>query len=223
MSTIRTVWSTDHRSIISSIARNWIPTWATQQLVLLRCHLSHHAWSGPQTTSVVLRNFGSRTVTWVTRVTRFRLMSKCRQILKDSFKSKENCLKKWCMATQTSSIVQTSAQNTTKESNPKQQGWAPQVPSNLMVTQGAPRSKISTSIILTLTSIWVSKMKTCTITRKFSLSSYTHHSRTCIRTIYKSVTIAISLQTSSTSSSRSKKLTRAKTKLAPSSSYFPRI
>ena len=127
------------------------------------------------------------------------------------------------METQTSSIAQTSAQNTTKESNPKQQGWAPQVPSNLMVTQGAPRSKISTSIILTLTSIWVSRMRTCTIIRKSSLSNYTQHSKICIRTIYRSVTIVISLRTSSTSSLRSKKLTRAKTKLAPSSSFFLRI
>ena len=212
MSTIRTVWSTDHRSIISSIAKNWILTWVTQQLVLLQCLLFHHALLGLQITNAVLRNSGSRTVTWVTRVTRFRLMSKCRQILKDSFKSKENCLKKWCMETRTLSIAQTSAQNTTKESNPKQLGWAPQVPSNLMVTQGAPRSKISTSIILTLTSTWASRMRTCTIIRKFSLSSYTHHNKICIRIIYRSTTMVISLLTSLTSSSRSRKPTHVKTK-----------
>jgi hypothetical protein len=122
MSTIRTVWSTDHRSIISLIAKSWIPTWVTQQLDLLRCHPFHHASSGPQTTNAVLRNFGFKTVTWVTRVTKFQLMSKCRQILKDSFKNRENCLKKWCTATQTLNIAQISAQNTTKGNNPKRQG-----------------------------------------------------------------------------------------------------
>ena len=89
-----------------------------------------------------------------------------------------------------------------------------------METQGAPQSKISTSITLTLTSIWESKMRTCTIIRKFSLSNYTQLSRICIRTIYRSVTIVISLPTSSTGSSRSKKLTHAKTKWAPYSSFF---
>ena len=88
-----------------------------------------------------------------------------------------------------------------------------------MVTQDAPQSKTSTSTILTLTSTWVSRMRKCIITRKFSLSSYTHPNRICIRTIYRLITIVILLRTSSTSSSKSKKLAHAKTKSAQSSSF----